>query len=256
MGDKFKQTAHRDYERIIVLSVNETFKRLPKSEQFRIKDYSHIEKQLKRYDVPYQEKWLRSGYSMWKPVMILEALQLIPQDTYLVYHDLNLDSYGDYHNNIALSPRKIISSMKKRSILAFRQYGKRCFMDTKSKLISEFELNEYSLGYWAGCIVIKNNREGRSFIESWISLCIPQNALPLPDAPKSNRNRKFITHSSDQAILGALITKELRKRNGNIKTLALLNRNIHGGELHLRTLASRSKSAILTAISKLNLCKH
>ena len=245
---EFLSTASSCYESVTIECVRTVFRDLPETEQYRIKNYEYLKHRLEDEKSPFNPKWLASGYFMWKPVMIKEALNRIPEDSFLVYHDLNIKKYRHYARNISKSPLELINQLgKDKSILAFRQYGKSIQMDVKQKIISDFSLHPNHLGLWAGCIILKNNSYSREFVAQWADLCNEENTLPIPDKIQPVPQTNFWGHSADQALLTALAFQNKNDRLLSIKTLS--DRNIHEKLPALTRLINKGRRAKIRLVS-------
>ena len=223
---EFLSTASSSYESVTVDCVRRVFEGLPESEQYRIKNYEYLRHKLEYENIPFNPRWLASGCFMWKPIMIKEALQRIPEDSFLVYHDLNIRKYKHYTKNISTSPLELVNLLERRgSVLAFRQYGKYIQMDIKQKIICDFSLQSNHLGLWAGCLILKNDSYSSRFVSQWADLCTEENTLPIPDTEQRVPQESFCGHSADQALLTALVSQ---RRGDNMVSIKTINeRDIH-----------------------------
>ena len=226
LSKDFLSTANSSYKSVTVDCVRSVFKGLPANEQYRVRSYEHLQEELNKRNILFNPRWLASGYFMWKPVMIKEALKRIPESSFLVYHDFNINKYNEYRNNISRDPMGLVRLLNNnKCILAFRQYGKKIGLDVKSKTIREFSLNPSHDGFWGGCLVLKNNPYSRDFIAEWADLCNQDNTLPIPDHNQSNIQKGFGGHSADQALLTALIIQKMDQGLISVKTIN--DRDIH-----------------------------
>ena len=245
---EFLSTASSCYESVTIECVRTVFRGLPETEQYRIKNYEYLKHRLEDEEIPFNPKWLASGYFMWKPVMIKEALNRIPEDSFLVYHDFNIRKYSQYASNISKSPLELINELgDNKSILVFRQYGKRIQMDVKQKIISDFSLHPNHLGFWAGCIILRNNAYSRGFVAQWADLCNEENTLPIPDKIQTVPQANFCGHSADQAMLTALAVQN--KNDGLLWIKTLSDRNIHDRWPTLTRLITKSRKAAIRPVS-------
>ena len=245
---EFLSTASSSYESVTIDCVRRVFRDLPETEQYRIKNYEYLKNRLEDENIPFNPKWLASGYFMWKPVMIKAALQRIAEDSFLVYHDFNIKKYSQYASNISKSPLELINRLEKeKSILAFRQYGKIIQMDVKQKIICDYSLQPNQLGFWAGCIILRNNAYSRGFVAQWADLCNEENTLPIPNKIQPVPQANFCGHSADQALLTALAVQN--KNDGLLWIKTLSDRNIHDKWPTLTRLITKSRKAAIRSVS-------
>ena len=161
-----------------------------------------------------------SGYWVWKPYLILEALKTMEPDDILVY----LDS-GDL---ITRSFRLFVQrEMRTKDILLTTggypnyQYTKQdCFqimgcIDEKYELSTQME---------AGVILSKNTPETVKLVEEWLKWCLTPKAVD--DGPYALKNDDdFIEHRWDQSILSLLQVKYNLPHSNGIRTFVTCNAN-------------------------------
>ena len=140
-----------------------------------------------------------AGYWLWKPYIILETLEEIPENDILLY--------ADSGSAIAKPIDSLVNKLENgNDILVFqnkhtnRGYVRRDLL-TAMGMNNDFILDSYQLQ--ASFILIKNTNNAREFIRKWLKLC--ENGEALTD------NESFIeeyyyntSHRHDQAILTLL----------------------------------------------------
>ena len=157
------------------------------------------------------------GYACWKPDIILDYLNNIPEGSILQYSDI-----GCHFNKAGLNRLKdYIEITNEYNILPF-QYKKPDFKDnlnlnyqiyfekqyTKEDLFSHFNLeNKLSIKnseqIWSGTIFFKNNFQTKDFLKEWVEICRINNLID--DSPSKNiNNKEFIEHRHDQSAFSIL----------------------------------------------------
>ena len=157
------------------------------------------------------------GYASWKPEIILNYLNYIPEDSILQYSDIgcHLNKYG------IKRLEEYLEIMKKNNILAF-QYNDPKFLTehklnfqiyyekeyTKEDLFKYFDIADDSIirtseQIWSGSMFFKNNDETRKLLKQWLDVC-NINYL-IDDSPSKVKNdEKFVEHRHDQSIFSIL----------------------------------------------------
>ena len=139
------------------------------------------------------------GLWLWKPYIILKTLAIMKEDDYLIY----CDAGSIIINNLQLLVSQLES--RKRSIMLFelpliaRQFTKR---ETFQKLnFTDVSTNQILGGY----IVLKNNKQSRSFISEWLAKMSDEQLLSPKIFDTSITNfQDYISHREDQSILTIL----------------------------------------------------
>ena len=157
------------------------------------------------------------GYASWKPEIILDYLDRIPDDAILQYSDIgcHLNKNGierlKYYQHIA----------EEKNILGF-QYFKPNFTYKKKlryqiyyeNLYTKNDLFEYlnisdnseirkSEQIWSGSIFFKNNNISKNFLKKWIDICKINHLID--DTPSKTKNiNSFVEHRHDQSVFSIL----------------------------------------------------
>lgn len=150
------------------------------------------------------------GYYLWKPHIIEKTLNIIPENSFLLYVDagcmINVegkDRLIEYVN---------ILENSKKYILAFeldfpeKQWSK---MDLCVRLnfISEYQLN--SKQCLSGIILFKNNIFTKSFVNEWKTI-MEESYHYIDDSPSIITNDQiFIENRHDQSVYSILIKKNI-----------------------------------------------
>ncbi|WPX98893.1 hypothetical protein Megpolyxen_00748 [Candidatus Megaera polyxenophila] len=140
-----------------------------------------------------------AGYWLWKPYIILETLEEIPENDILLY--------ADSGSVIAKPIDSLVNKLENgNDILVFqnkhtnRGYVRRDLL-TAMGMNNDFILDSYQLQ--ASFILIKNTNNAREFIRKWLKLC--ENGEALTDSESFIEEYYYNTsHRHDQAILTLL----------------------------------------------------
>lgn len=145
-----------------------------------------------------------AGYWLWKPYIILDALNKIPDGNYLVYADS-----GIYFTD-SVKPLISVMEKEKTDIMPFST-GKHIEKNwTKRDIFiamdcdSENYINSRQL--WAGFIIFKVSDYSRKFVGEWLKLCCDMHLIT--DEPSNEENYLgYIETRHDQSIF-SLLTKK------------------------------------------------
>ena len=164
-----------------------------------------------------QKKKRLYGYACWKPEIILNYLDKIPQNSILQYSDIGChinkngkERLGEYlkitdKKNI-LAFKYCLPNFKNNNHLKFQVYFEKEY--TKSDLFNFFKIPENSTirnteQIWSGSMFFKNNEITKNFIKEWLEVC-NINQL-IDDTPSREPNSsEFIEHRHDQSVFSIL----------------------------------------------------
>jgi hypothetical protein len=139
-----------------------------------------------------------AGYWVWKPYVILKALNMIPEGDIVLYLD------GE-----AFVQKPIDDLVSKYLEFADIALTKTSFLNkmyVKRDLLRAFNMdNEYIRNldqFESGYILLRNTDFAKQFVASWLSWS--ENANLIDDSPSSGEYKEFIDHRHDQAILTLL----------------------------------------------------
>jgi hypothetical protein len=158
------------------------------------------------------------GYACWKPEIILNYLNSLPEESILQYSDI-----GCHLNKHGMQRLKFyLETTNKKNILAF-QYKKPEFEInnkklkyqiyyeheyTKEDLFNHFKLPinspfRKSEQIWSGTVFFKNNSITKKFLKEWNEICSKANLID--DSLSIGKNSKeFIEHRHDQSVFSIL----------------------------------------------------
>jgi hypothetical protein len=192
------------------------------------------------------------GYWIWKPKIILESLQRLPDNDILIYLDAGceLNKYGFKMFNIYLE------LTQQFDFLAFHSY-EGLFHESFTNTTEEWTKN-YTINYLkskllvvhgdepmieAGILFIKNNNKTREFIENWLSLCLAEDyGLINNDNFGVIESTVFKEHRHDQSIFSWLMHANnfgFTLKNDSYQSM-LFNQNFY--DIQTPVLAFRNKS--------------
>lgn len=145
-----------------------------------------------------------AGYWLWKPYIILDSLNKVPDGEYLIYSDSGIYFTG--------SVNPLISAMEREEtdIMAFST-GKHIEKNwTKRDIFIAMDCDSdfYSNGrqLWAGFIIFKVSDNSRKFVEEWLKLCCDKH-LVTDEQSKEENYLGYIETRHDQSIFSLLIKK-------------------------------------------------
>ena len=157
------------------------------------------------------------GYACWKPEIILNYLNKIPEGSILQYSDI-----GCHFNKMGLKRLKeYLEITDKNNILVFQYKEPDTKMNsnlryqvyyeqeyTKSDLFSFLKIPTYSSirtseQIWSGTMFLKKNLENINLLEKWLEISYLSNLID--DSPSIETNHdKFVDHRHDQSIFSIL----------------------------------------------------
>lgn len=147
-----------------------------------------------------------AGYGWWKPAIILQLLNNIPDNDIVLYLDSG-------HNIIKECEKKLITYLEyvlEHNILAFflgdgtnnideKQYTKRDLLIHLNCDNERFYSNQFA----SGQLLVVNNDIGKSFIHSFLNV-FNDIHLANDEPSKVKEHPEFIAHRHDQSILSLL----------------------------------------------------
>lgn len=147
------------------------------------------------------------GYWIWKPKIILDSLNNIPNGSYLIYADAGCTIKNDAKNEIL----NILNKIDEKGLVAFSWNGK----DTecrwsKMDTIKKIGIDDYNnkLALIATFIYIKKNENSINFVKEWLNICESDNYKNINDEPSKEPNcESFSEHRHDQSIFSLLCHK-------------------------------------------------
>jgi len=173
------------------------------------KSYSDIANEI------YLEKTSK-GFSfwVWKPIIILETLKLVPENSILLYLDIGCNlKKSDYlwgEIEAKVKKHKIISAYSYGH--GFRQHGEMELKWAKSEIFHQLKISyadQITPQYQATWIMFINNATNREFVRKWKEYCTKNNLqLVRPANKELLQENLLIENKHDQAIFSCLLKKE------------------------------------------------
>ena len=157
------------------------------------------------------------GYACWKPEIILNYLNEIPEGSILQYSDIGchlnksglerLKYYLDImegNNILAFQYKNPDFKIKKK--LKFQVYYEKEY--TKKDLFDYFEIPKESNisnseQVWSGSMFFKNNIKTKIFLKKWLEVCNISRLIDDSQSVSKNYN-EFIEHRHDQSVFSLL----------------------------------------------------
>ncbi|MHA7840486.1 MAG: tetratricopeptide repeat protein [Gammaproteobacteria bacterium] len=157
--------------------------------------------------------WVRgSGYWLWKPYIILDAMTQIPDKDCLIYLDADLELVSDPQPLVDLCHEKNGILLFKNGHKASMWTKRDCFiyMNCDSEYYYNSEQVTGSEHYW------EKNVIAESFLKEWLKYCENKHILTdLPNVTGKTDLPDYIEHRHDVSVLSLLAKKH------HIKTLRL-----------------------------------
>ena len=164
-------------------------KSLPESDDI----CNHFDEPL---DLTYFPNAHKIGYLDWKPFIIKHTLNQIPENSILLYHDINFKKYPNYWesdwNNIYEFCDDIMKENESDFWMKFELFNyylkkstKTYTIDTLFEDLEQREVVKNSLQINAGQIIMRNTKKTRTFVDEWLELCRDKNLI----GPTPNPNR-------------------------------------------------------------------
>ena len=163
-----------------------------------------IDENFKKSNKNILEQKRGSGYWIWKPYIILDMLNKMNNNDFLIYMDSGANLIGD--------PQKYLDIIDDNGILAFSMVQKTskwtkgdCFYEVNKDKDYKFSDENQLQGTY---IFFKKCDFSVNFVEKWLSLCTNENLIT--DSPNINMNNlpDFIDHRHDQSIFSLLSYNE------------------------------------------------
>jgi hypothetical protein len=178
---------------------------LKSASQFGFKSIGYTNLDLDKEFITKNNKILSSsrgaGYWLWKPYIILDMLNKINDDDYLIYMDSGACLTGD--------PTNYLEMIDDKGILSFSMVQKTskwtkgdCFFEINQVNKNDFAESNQIQGTY---IFLRKCDYSVSFVKRWLFLCEKENLIT--DQPNINMGNfsDFIDHRHDQSILSLLI---------------------------------------------------
>ena len=157
------------------------------------------------------------GFASWKPEIILDFIEKIPNNSILQYSDVGChfnengkERLKDYVNitnkNEILAFQYKMPNFEFKKKLKFQIYFENQY--TKSDLFKFFNLEinspiAASEQIWSGTMFFKNNLKTKNFLKKWLDVC-NVNQL-IDDSPSKEKNHDgFVEHRHDQSAFSIL----------------------------------------------------
>jgi len=143
------------------------------------------------------------GYWIWKPIIIKNQLEKMSENDILFYLDCGSSIIN---NNDKLN--EYINILKDKEIIVFNNTDYKIKSYIKTNVINEFNITDDILETYqieGGCIILKNSKKTKEFIDEWIKYMIKDNYQLLNDDLLTlSQNKEFIQNRHDQSILTVL----------------------------------------------------
>ena len=143
-----------------------------------------------------------AGYWVWKPYVILKAMEASPENSLILYADSGVVFKKSLHKLLKHfkefdkvlvgygTPIPLEMQLKKESYEAFP------FQITQNILDSQ--------ALWGFFLGLKNTPANRHFVKMWLQACEDVNAVSDAPLDPSHQNPRFDAHLHDQALLSVL----------------------------------------------------
>ena len=148
-----------------------------------------------------------AGFWLWKPWIILNTLERIPENAVLVYSDTGL---------VLRNPiRELIDLSTKHDIILFEydpleKWGLPINIAKREVFIAlECDEEKCHRGrhVWAGILILRNTAISRAFIKQWLAYCSNENIITDLLDLNIEPHPEFDSHYHDEAILNVMYNK-------------------------------------------------
>jgi hypothetical protein len=146
------------------------------------------------------------GWWIWKPEYIRLCLNEIPEGDGLFY--LDAGSFVDTTEKGLSQLNSYLDLGEVHSVLAAHGQEFRERNYSSSKLMNLLKLSSAqrdSFQYYAACLFVRNNRQGRDFVDEWSYLACANQHEYLYPVERTFEDKDFVHHMHDQAILSCLV---------------------------------------------------
>lgn len=160
------------------------------------------------------------GLWLWKPYIIYETMKNAPENSYILYLDSNFKMKTHISEFISLMGDKDIMLVRDRETKNGQSIKGDAFM--LANCMTEECRNDHHV--WAAILMIKNTKQAREFIKSWLDLCqdirilSPESYGLAPNYPEYN------WHFPEQGLLSITYhkNKNIVKLLNHEETLPML----------------------------------
>ena len=166
------------------------------------------------------------GYGVWKPLIVLDFFDKIPNGSVMQYADIgchfNHDGLKKFKEYISIVQRYGSLTFnyngntlkKNNSHLKFQKYFE--YQYSKKDLISYLKIKNKSKiltspQIWSGSFFLKKNRKNKNLLINWIKI-MKKNKLIDASISKKKENKKFIESRWDQSVFSILAKIFLLKK--------------------------------------------
>ena len=194
----------RGFDNVILYSPSSLIKKNKDWESvFYNKEFYASHKNYKQRKGSINNKWIKLNSMLWKPAIMMETLKNIdiPNESIIIYHDINLLKYPYYLDNFHNLKEIFFEKLKNSSIALCRDSFMKLSTDCKQELIRGYLGSHGNTLYhvWAGCIGMKKNKISIDFCKYWLDLTmIDKNRSQLTEF---DNYPDFAWHSPEQATL-------------------------------------------------------
>lgn len=198
------------FDNVILYTPRELIKKNKKWESILFnKKFYNLHKRTKQRKNSINYQWIKLNSLLWKPAIIIETLKNsdIPNDSIIIYHDINLLKYPFYIDNFKILKEKFIELLKNKSIALCRDSFFKLSIDCKQELIRNYlgSNGDTLFHIWAGCIGLRKNESSYKFFRYWFDMTsIDANRSQLT---KFSSYPDFAWHSQEQATLSVAFYK-------------------------------------------------
>ncbi len=148
------------------------------------------------------------GYWIWKAFIIKNQLEKMNNNDILFY----LDCGSSIINNNVERLDNYINTLKDYDVIVFDNPDHKMKKFVKMNVINEFNIEEDILEQYiieGGCIILKNTKKTKEFVDEWIKYMIKENyQLVNDDLLNLPQYEEFMEHRHDQSILTILARRK------------------------------------------------
>jgi len=166
---------------------------------------SHLSPDFYAQNKHVLDQKLGAGLWLWKPWIILDALNKMPEDAILIYMDAGLSAYRPLDDiiNLAAKHNIVLYSYPPGEVKSIVRVKRDAFI----KVGCDEERCHNADYIQATFLALKNNEVSRKFIAEWLHYCSDESVLSRAPSVLAPEHPAFSNHGDDQSVLSAVYYK-------------------------------------------------
>lgn len=193
------------------------------------------------YSIGYTREWLEEtkfysenkklldekrgvGFWIWKPFIILDRLNSIPDGDIIFY----LDAADVFKGELSEFLKDYFIKNNFDSLLTYGGQNKQKWYTKKDTFFimgCDTEMYHNHIQLEAGMVCFKNNKNIRNIVSEWLFFCKNENVISDIENIYGNNYEGFVKHQSDQSVLTNLSIKYQLNINNILRMFVACNIN-------------------------------